>query len=90
MFLTIGIGASSSCSGQVLVQADMLGITERVPRFCKKYTHLSEIVPKAISHYIDEVKSRKFPDESKNTYELPEEEWKSFLVMWQRFQESQA
>ncbi|CAD6568704.1 MAG: hypothetical protein CYPHOPRED_002817 [Cyphobasidiales sp. Tagirdzhanova-0007] len=76
---TIGIGASAACSGQVLVQADMLGMTDRIPRFCKAYAHLSEIVPAAIAQYAAEVKNRSFPDESRNTYEMPELEWKRFL-----------
>lgn len=54
---------------------------ERVPRFCKKYLNLGEIAPRAISEYIEEVKSRTFPDESRNTYDLPEEEWRRFQEM---------
>lgn len=61
----------------------MLGVTERVPRFCKKYINLSEIIPKAIAEYVAEVGTRSFPDESRHTYEMPEEEWRRFLEMRQ-------
>ena len=38
----IGIGASASCDGQVLVVDDMLGMFERTARFVKRYDTLSE------------------------------------------------
>lgn len=76
-----GIGASNACGGQVLVQSDMLGTTERIPRFCKKYADQAETVPAAIQQYIAEVKDRTFPDPSRNTYEMPEEEWRRFVEM---------
>lgn len=78
MLLLTGIGASAACAGQVLVQTDMLGMTERVPRFCKKFANLAEDVPNALRAYHDEVKSRTFPEEDANTYEMPEEEWRRF------------
>lgn len=74
----IGIGASAACAGQVLVQTDMLGMSERVPRFCKKYADLAQDVPQALRAYHDEVKSRTFPEENTNTYDMPEEEWRRF------------
>ncbi|KAG5459105.1 MAG: ketopantoate hydroxymethyltransferase-domain-containing protein [Olpidium bornovanus] len=59
---TIGIGAGPGCSGQVLVQNDMLGIFDKfVPRFCKQYTHITTVVGKAMEQYRTEVKSRTFP-----------------------------
>ena len=58
---TIGIGAGRSCDGQVLVYHDLLGYTEQVPRFVKKYTDLHSNVVKAISQYIQEIKKNQFP-----------------------------
>ena len=62
---TIGIGAGKYCDGQVLVMHDMLGInTEFKPRFLRQYLNLHEQVTNAVKHYIKDVKSRDFPNES--------------------------
>ncbi len=58
---TIGIGASASCDGQVLVTDDMLGLTDRVPKFVKKYANLSADIEKAAAQYAKDVCARKFP-----------------------------
>ncbi|MEO9003522.1 MAG: 3-methyl-2-oxobutanoate hydroxymethyltransferase [Ginsengibacter sp.] len=61
---TIGIGAGNGCDGQVLVMHDMLGInTEFKPRFLRTYLNLSEQVTQAVHHYIQDVKSKDFPNE---------------------------
>ena len=61
---TIGIGAGSFCDGQVLVMHDMLGInTEFKPRFLRQYLNLNEQVTNAVKRYIDDVKSKDFPNE---------------------------
>jgi 3-methyl-2-oxobutanoate hydroxymethyltransferase len=61
---TIGIGAGGSCDGQVLVMHDMLGInTDFKPRFLRRYLNLDEQISNAIKQYIDDVKSRDFPNE---------------------------
>lgn len=57
----IGIGAGRDCGGQILVLQDMLGITPgRTPSFAKNYLP-AESIQTAIKHYIDEVKSGRFP-----------------------------
>lgn len=62
---TIGIGAGKETSGQVLVFHDMMGITQQFsPRFLRRYLNLSEEIVGAIEHYIDDVKSRNFLNES--------------------------
>ncbi|MCZ8183214.1 MAG: 3-methyl-2-oxobutanoate hydroxymethyltransferase [Beijerinckiaceae bacterium] len=58
---TIGIGASAACDGQVLVLDDMLGLTERVPRFVKRYAELGKAVDAAMAAYAGEVRERRFP-----------------------------
>ncbi len=62
---TIGIGAGKHCDGQVLVMHDMLGINhEFKPRFLRQYANLHEIMSSAVKHYVDDVKSRDFPNDS--------------------------
>ena len=60
---TIGIGASPSCDGQVLVTEDMLGLFERTPRFVKRYDDLAGRIEAAAAAYAGEVRSRSFPGE---------------------------
>lgn len=64
---TIGIGAGSDCSGQVLVTHDMLGLTKDFhPRFVRRYAELEDVMLGAVQHYIEDVRSGDFPsaDES--------------------------
>ncbi|MEA3034385.1 MAG: 3-methyl-2-oxobutanoate hydroxymethyltransferase [Sphingomonadales bacterium] len=60
---TIGIGASATCDGQVLVTEDMLGLFERTPRFVKRYEDFAGRIEAAASAYAGEVRSRAFPGE---------------------------
>ncbi|HXG81684.1 MAG TPA: 3-methyl-2-oxobutanoate hydroxymethyltransferase [Sphingomicrobium sp.] len=59
----IGIGASPTCDGQVLVTEDMLGLFERTPRFVKRYADLASEIGEAVGKYAEEVRSRVFPTE---------------------------
>ena len=62
---TIGIGAGNDCDGQVLVMHDMLGInTEFKPRFLRTYLNLHEEVTGAVQKYIEDIKSKDFPNEN--------------------------
>lgn len=62
---TIGIGAGKYCDGQVLVMHDMLGInTEFKPRFLRQYLNLNDLITGAVQHYIKDVRSNSFPNES--------------------------
>ena len=59
---TIGIGAGSACSGQVLVSYDMLGIYPgKQAKFVKNFMIGSGSILDAVKHYVDEVKSGAFP-----------------------------
>ncbi len=63
----IGIGAGGYVDGQVLVVHDMLGITNEFrPRFLRRYADLYGIMTQAFSQYIEDVKSRNFPNESES------------------------
>ena len=60
----IGIGAGGGVDGQVLVMHDMLGLTQGFsPRFLRRYANLQEIMTNACKDYINDVKSRDFPNE---------------------------
>jgi 3-methyl-2-oxobutanoate hydroxymethyltransferase len=58
---TIGIGAGLHCDGQVLVTADLLGISAKIPPFAKSFINLKELVINAVNDFKSEVKSKKFP-----------------------------
>ncbi|CCI05922.1 3-methyl-2-oxobutanoate hydroxymethyltransferase [Microcystis aeruginosa LEGE 00239] len=53
---TIGIGAGEDCDGQVLVTADILGLTEKAPPFAKVYANLSEAITKAVVEFAKDVR----------------------------------
>lgn len=59
--LTIGIGASPACDGQILVTEDMLGITERAPSFVKTYASVRGTMQQAAEEYAKDVRARSFP-----------------------------
>lgn len=61
--ITIGIGASVECDGQVLVLQDMLGLNEKSPKFVKQYEALAGTVKNALQSYADEVREKAFPEE---------------------------
>ncbi|KAF9345108.1 hypothetical protein BGX34_005024 [Mortierella sp. NVP85] len=77
---TIGIGAGAGCSGQVLVQQDMLGLYGRVPRFCKTYRNLADEIVGALKEYSADVKAGTFPSEE-HCYPMPQEELVKFMKM---------
>lgn len=61
---TIGIGAGSQVDGQVLVLHDMLGITQDFsPRFLRRYHNLKEEIMGSVRAYINDVKTKDFPNE---------------------------
>jgi 3-methyl-2-oxobutanoate hydroxymethyltransferase len=64
---TIGIGAGNGTDGQVLVVADMLGMTNGFsPRFLRRYADLNSIITDAVGHYVGDVKSGDFPSEKES------------------------
>lgn len=58
----IGIGASPACDGQILVIDDVIGLTEKPPRFAKAYADAAASIEQAAKAYAQEVKSGAFPD----------------------------
>jgi len=60
----IGIGAGGGVDGQVLVMHDMLGINKDFsPRFLRRYLNLYDQIKTATEQYIQDVKSKDFPNE---------------------------
>lgn len=59
--VTIGIGASSKCDGQVLVTEDMLGYFDFKPKFVRRFADMDKIVDEAVKAYAEAVKDRSFP-----------------------------
>lgn len=66
---TVGIGASSSCDGQILVLEDMLGLSDWVPKFVKKFGSLKEHIEESVTSYADAVRDRSFPAQE-HTYAM--------------------
>jgi 3-methyl-2-oxobutanoate hydroxymethyltransferase len=56
---TIGIGAGVDCDGQILVTADLLGLTARQPPFAKAYVDLRGMITGAVQAYSNEVKEHR-------------------------------
>jgi 3-methyl-2-oxobutanoate hydroxymethyltransferase len=60
---TIGIGAGVHCDGQVLVTADLLGLSDLLPPFAKAYVDLRETITAAVQAYQQDVQQGGFPVE---------------------------
>ncbi len=59
----IGIGAGPNTDGQVLVLHDMLGISQKLPKFSKNFLTHNDSILEAIACYGEEVRQGIFPDE---------------------------
>ena len=60
---TIGIGAGVDCDAQVLVWTDLMGLTEKPPRFAKAYLNLRDQMTQAVQRWRSDVESGAFPTE---------------------------
>jgi len=58
---TICIGSGPHCDGQVLVLHDVLGLSENIPPFAKRYADLAEVIKSSVAKYVEEVKKSLFP-----------------------------
>ncbi|WP_322520729.1 3-methyl-2-oxobutanoate hydroxymethyltransferase [Guyparkeria halophila] len=57
----IGIGAGADTDGQVLVMHDMLGLTEKPPRFVRDFLVEGGSIHGAFAAYVEAVRERRFP-----------------------------
>jgi 3-methyl-2-oxobutanoate hydroxymethyltransferase len=77
---TIGIGAGSATSGQVLVYHDLLGFTRHphhakvTPKFSKQYADVGAVVGDALRAFRDEVRDGSFPGPKHSPYRLGAED----------------
>lgn len=67
---TIGIGAGPFCDGQVLVIHDLLGLSERPPKFARRYAELEAEAVSAVARWRDDVRAGRYPTEAE-TYHAP-------------------
>ena len=59
--VTIGIGGSPACDGQILLFDDLMGINDRVPKFVRKFAALGPEIDRAASEYREAVLDGSFP-----------------------------
>jgi 3-methyl-2-oxobutanoate hydroxymethyltransferase len=66
---TIGIGAGKFCDGQVLVITELLGLVsnDHLPKFVKHYANLDKTISDAVTEFVQEVRTGKYPDKD-HTY----------------------
>lgn len=64
---TISVGAGPDCDVQMVVLHDMLGFTERTPKFVRRYAEIGDTVKAAFGQFIREVADGSFPG-PENTY----------------------
>ena len=77
---TIGIGAGAGTDGQILLSYDLLGVfNDFKPKFTKRYANLTEVAVRALSEYVEEVKSGKFPDDD-HSYGVKDEIYEAFVA----------
>ncbi|KAJ3324650.1 hypothetical protein HDV06_006543 [Boothiomyces sp. JEL0866] len=77
---TIGIGAGNQCSGQVLVQLDILGVYDKLsPKFSKVYANVGNDITNALKTYGQEVRERSFPVNGDHTFKMQKGEEDEFI-----------
>jgi 3-methyl-2-oxobutanoate hydroxymethyltransferase len=59
---TIGIGSGPDCDGQILVNYDLLGMTEKFkPKFVRRYLEGARLIREAVSNWADDVRNGRYP-----------------------------
>ena len=64
---TIGVGAGPDCDGQILVFHDLVGLTEKSPKFAKRYADLRSVISGALNRYREDIEAGQFPG-AENSY----------------------
>ncbi len=72
---TIGIGAGPYCDWQILVVDDLLGkFTDFKPSFVRQYANLADVSSKAITNYVNDVRTNNYPNNEESFHLSSEEE----------------
>jgi 3-methyl-2-oxobutanoate hydroxymethyltransferase len=72
--ICMSLGAGPDADGQLVIVHDMIGYFAAFrPKFVRKYCDLTEILDKAFRQYIQDVKTRDFP-QPEHCYEMSKEE----------------
>lgn len=75
---TIGIGAGTGCSGQVLVWHDLLGINAgRAPKFVKRFAAVGDEIRRGLQAFATEVRAGTYPADE-HAYHMSDEEYALF------------
>lgn len=59
----IGIGAGARVDAQILVWQDLLGVTERSPKFVQRYAELGGTIHDAVHAWVQDVRNGTFPNQ---------------------------
>ncbi len=74
----LSIGAGPHCDGQLLIVSDMLGVFEAfTPKFVKRYAEVAKVCTDALTSYVNEVRTKSFP-EPKHIYPMIPDELAKF------------
>jgi 3-methyl-2-oxobutanoate hydroxymethyltransferase len=60
----IGIGAGAGCDAQVIVWTDLMGLTEKAPKFARAYRNLRAEISEGVTEWMNDVAAGKFPSEA--------------------------
>lgn len=63
---TIGCGSGMYCDGQILVLNDMIGLSERSPKFVRRYLNIGDEITEAIKTFIKDVDNGTFPSKEES------------------------
>lgn len=70
---TVGIGAGPGCDGQVLVFADLVGLSDDpMPRFVRRYAALGAAIQQAVEAFAADVREERYPTETESYPSSPE------------------
>ena len=59
----IGIGAGARCDAQVIVWTDLMGLTQKAPKFAKAYRNLRFEISEGVKEWVADIESGNFPSE---------------------------